>query len=858
MSFLTTVFATAGLVLAAGPLIIHLLNRRRFRIVDWAAMDFLREAMQRQRRILRLRDFFLLLLRTACILLFALAMAQPYFDDATDTAGNNPVHAILVVDNSLSMDYGPMGQTVLDMAKKSAKRLVTDLPTGSRFSILPLCSESSEYSLDANGTVEDAHEAIDKIKIMDKTAGVAKVLDLATAAANVDGARDLKTKHVVFYGDQQGNCWPRGEAISSLLESVGPEPDKKIKKINVVQVGKPGRENVWIEDLRVQDEVADVESQTTFLVKLRYEGADGTDGSVSEGIVVRLEIDGRQTGQRVVSMRAGGDRTVAFSHKFDPFDPEVGTGSTKFAEVRASLSAENDQLEKDNERFLVVPVLSAIPVVFIDQYGSDEAPASNKYGETYHVRSLLAPTLSGEEDERQLIKKVHVKIDEVGQEHLSDARLVVIAGVANPEPAIDVLREYVEQGGQIFIAAGGDFDQKSWNDFGWDQGAGILPSPLKEDTVGGLPGKGDKDFQPFLISFESLATRRFQVERESNTALEDLYSEPRFFKAVIADLDEASWEEEKQAFLKREIKRINDEREAENNNESVSGSQPQPAAGKKARWLKWMPDLNYSDATAEPEALAQSLLPIVLARFDNGHPMLLERRIGSGQVVFFTSGLLSDWNTLTRTNAVLVLDRILRGLLNATLQKANFMASENVRIGVRAQERRNDFSLTRPAEEASGGTGVSKVIEKAIDPEARGAGGDDIVVRNVQSRGLYVITAYKRSLSSTGFEKKNEVWRRPLAVNGPVQESDLSAISSNVIKSLGKDEAGKLGWTTSRLEASGLQGFTNRDYWKYFMTAVLVLLLIEILVLSWGVLTGILSSSSEGDADENPAAEGAA
>ena len=64
MSFLTPLFATAGLILAAGPVIIHLLNRRRFRVVDWAAMDFLKEAMQRQRRILRLRDLFLLVLRT--------------------------------------------------------------------------------------------------------------------------------------------------------------------------------------------------------------------------------------------------------------------------------------------------------------------------------------------------------------------------------------------------------------------------------------------------------------------------------------------------------------------------------------------------------------------------------------------------------------------------------------------------------------------------------------------------------------------------------------------------------------------------------------------------------------------------
>ena len=46
-------FAIAGAIAALGPIIVHLLNRRRYRVVDWAAMDFLREALQRSRRILR-------------------------------------------------------------------------------------------------------------------------------------------------------------------------------------------------------------------------------------------------------------------------------------------------------------------------------------------------------------------------------------------------------------------------------------------------------------------------------------------------------------------------------------------------------------------------------------------------------------------------------------------------------------------------------------------------------------------------------------------------------------------------------------------------------------------------------------
>ena len=53
-SFLLPWFAVAGLVAAGGVVVIHLLNRRRYRVLPWAAMDFLREAVFRSRRIMRM------------------------------------------------------------------------------------------------------------------------------------------------------------------------------------------------------------------------------------------------------------------------------------------------------------------------------------------------------------------------------------------------------------------------------------------------------------------------------------------------------------------------------------------------------------------------------------------------------------------------------------------------------------------------------------------------------------------------------------------------------------------------------------------------------------------------------------
>src|SRR5579871_6124133 len=70
---LATAAVAAGA--AAVPVVIHLLNRRRYRIVDWAAMRFLLAAQKQNLRRLRLEQWLLLAVRTLILLLLVAAMA---------------------------------------------------------------------------------------------------------------------------------------------------------------------------------------------------------------------------------------------------------------------------------------------------------------------------------------------------------------------------------------------------------------------------------------------------------------------------------------------------------------------------------------------------------------------------------------------------------------------------------------------------------------------------------------------------------------------------------------------------------------------------------------------------------------
>ena len=78
--FVSPALFWAGLIGVALPILIHLLNKRRFRRVDWAAMDFLLQAQKINKRRVKLEDFLLLLLRVLDhARLMGILLARPFF-----------------------------------------------------------------------------------------------------------------------------------------------------------------------------------------------------------------------------------------------------------------------------------------------------------------------------------------------------------------------------------------------------------------------------------------------------------------------------------------------------------------------------------------------------------------------------------------------------------------------------------------------------------------------------------------------------------------------------------------------------------------------------------------------------------
>ncbi len=102
MTFLNWLLV-GGTLAASIPLIIHLLNRTRFKVLDWGAMHLLESAIKINTRRLQWQALLLLLLRMLIPAVLALCLARPVLTAWRTAAGGSGHSVVLLVDNSLSM-----------------------------------------------------------------------------------------------------------------------------------------------------------------------------------------------------------------------------------------------------------------------------------------------------------------------------------------------------------------------------------------------------------------------------------------------------------------------------------------------------------------------------------------------------------------------------------------------------------------------------------------------------------------------------------------------------------------------------------------------------------------------------------
>ena len=122
MTFLNPIMLF-GLAAAAIPILLHLLNLRKLKTVEFSSLRFLKELQRTRIRRIRLRQWLLLLLRTLLVLSLVLAFSRPALRGSLASLGGTSARStiVLLIDDSPSMGMRNAGGMLFDQARAAAR-----------------------------------------------------------------------------------------------------------------------------------------------------------------------------------------------------------------------------------------------------------------------------------------------------------------------------------------------------------------------------------------------------------------------------------------------------------------------------------------------------------------------------------------------------------------------------------------------------------------------------------------------------------------------------------------------------------------------------------------------------------------
>ncbi len=479
-----------GLAAASVPIIIHLLNRRRFRRQRWAAMEWLLTAAKKHQRRLQLESLLLLLLRTLAVLLLALALARPYLSEAPIAlATTRKTHLFLVVDNSASTAARSGLRTAFENATSTAAALVGEIGSDD-----PVTLVVTNDNLDPQRPTGQPRVVVRESRDHEKVRRLLGELrpaparaDLSTTLKALDAtltsAEDVEKK-VAILTDLQRTTFERATDVTGDpgTEDLGGEAlrvalDALVKKGAEVLVMPSGRSvaNVGVIGLRPEEDRDIVQGASAAFIA---EIANFSDRP--QRVEVRFLVDGEERGSsesfwvdlppRPAGSASPSARSQRFSVRFG--DDETGPHT-----VEARIPS--DAFTFDDARTFAFGVRPPIKVLAVD--GDPRPPADGAVRETY----WLAPALALRDDGPITVTTIE-ESELLAMKALDGWDLVVLANVGRPAPnpaARETLEAYVRRGGALVLTVGDQVIPEVWNDELYRDGEGLLPARLLESRL---------------------------------------------------------------------------------------------------------------------------------------------------------------------------------------------------------------------------------------------------------------------------------------------------------------------------------------------------------------------------------------
>jgi hypothetical protein len=470
----------AGIGGAALPVVLHLLNRARYRTMDWGAMMFLPGVEGRQEQSTRIKQLLLLLLRMAIVALLAVALARPVVGAGWGAMGTDPhCCAVILLDTSASMGYDDGGGPRIDAARRAALAVLAGLERDDEVNLITLGDQRASSQASAPSDLQTVASRIADLHVSDGPADIASGL---AAGARLFQRSSASNRLLVVICDRQAASWKN---VSSAFAATwrasasqrGPNqsgPDGVDPKFVVISVGSEACENVAV------DRVAPPAAPVVIDVPVPL---DVTVHNYGRDTVTALPLELQNSGghnvfHTKVDLAAGAAATVTLTPRFNSVGPHV---------LRAQIGPDAQVpggLTFDDELDAIVNVVDPLNVCIItgDQHDDVDIRQADA------LRLALMPYRSAHEKGPDLANVTVINPGDPWPDDLSACRVLILADVARlDETQVQRVEQFVFDGGGLLITPGRLFRPQSFDDSLYRDATGLLPARLAPSTAPSTP-----------------------------------------------------------------------------------------------------------------------------------------------------------------------------------------------------------------------------------------------------------------------------------------------------------------------------------------------------------------------------------
>ena len=465
MSFLSPIFLI-GLPLIAIPIGIHLLNRRQQKVLNWGAMRFLVSATTRRRRLWRMSDLLLLLLRVLAILFIVGALARPLLP-VTWLGHSGPRAVVLVIDTSLSMSASEDGVSLFDQLLQKTDAILDELSPSDSLQVLVARDNPvwlQETPVEANSN--EIRRLRSEIRRLQPTLGST---DLPTAIHQVlespeDDEKMIRIINVLT--DGQANGWSIDESTpwNEIRKKIEAQKRPTLVNLDLIEHTLSEQSNLSVDELKTVRSVTAIQQPVTVEALIQNRGAQASSASV-----LHWYIEDQSLGiSSIAPLEPGSSTAVKITHAFE---------SAGHFDLWCQIDS-GDALEADDEAHQIFTITDQVPVLIVDGSSATD-PLQTDVG-------YLLASLGYQEGEATsqgtwqsgFAPKI-ISIADFETESLDPFRCVIMA---NPRrlkrTEFDRVKQYVQNGGGLWLAAGDAITADEFNDTWYRDGVGLSPLPL--------------------------------------------------------------------------------------------------------------------------------------------------------------------------------------------------------------------------------------------------------------------------------------------------------------------------------------------------------------------------------------------